>query len=433
MSSVGTPRADTSSTRSVQRRTLAVLAGSVALGGVGIGGAATAGGLLVAEVAGTDSAAGLAQTLVVLGGAMLAVPLARVSAGRGRRRGLSAGYSLALLGAVLVVAGAGASSVLLLLVGMALLGGAMAAGLQARFAATDLSSATRVGRDLSLVVWMTAVGAIVGPNLADPAAASARALGLPPLSGMFLWAGLGFALATGLLLVGLRPDPLLLARRRASAGEPSDRPRPGMAETFRAVFAVPAARLAFAALVLANATMIGLMVMTPLHLNDRGASLRIVGVVISVHVAGMYLLSPLVGALADAIGRERVIGIGALAIATCGVVVASAPTSTVTVAGALFMLGLGWSGCMVAGSALLTAAIPVALRPSAQGVTDLSMGLGGAAASALAGVVFGVWSYAVLGVAVAVIIAPLTLAAVTRPRPPQQKQVGWDGAVGDGP
>lgn len=387
------------------------------LGGVGVAGVATAGALLVAEVTGSESTAGLAQTLVVLGGAMLAVPLARTSDRRGRRLGLAGGYAIGFVGALAVVAGASMSSTVVLLAGMALLGGAMAAGLQSRFAAADLSSPSRVGRDLSLVVWMTAVGAIVGPSLADPAAASANALGLPALSGVFVWAGVGFAVAAVLLLVGLRPDPLLLSRRGTGETVRPPPPRLGLPATLRAIAGVPPARTAFVALVLAHATMIGLMVMTPLHLDRNGSSLSVVGVVISVHVAGMYLFAPLVGALADAIGRERVIGIGAVAIAASGVIVAGSPSSSLTVAGALFLLGLGWSCCMVAGSALLTATLPAEVRPSAQGVTDLSMGLGGAVASALAGVVFGVWSYAVLGVAVAVVIAPLTLATVARRRP----------------
>lgn len=403
--------------RDVQRRTLAVLAMTAVLGGLGVAAVATAGGLLVAEVTGSASTAGLAQTLVVLGGAVLAVPLARTSDRHGRRRGLAAGYAIGFVGAVVVVVGAGLSSGVVLLGGMALLGGAMAAGLQSRFAAADLSAPSRVGRDLSLVVWMTAVGAIIGPNLADPAVASADALGLPALSGVFVWAAVGFAMATLLLVMGLRPDPLLLSRRGTPGSVQSQPPRLGLRDAFGAITAVAPARLAFASLVLAHATMVGLMVMTPLHLNRNGASLSVVGVVISVHVAGMYLFAPLVGALADTIGRARVIGIGALLIGASGVIVATSPTSPVTVAGALFLLGLGWSCCMVAGSALLTAAVAVEVRPSAQGVTDLSMGLGGAAASAMAGVVFGVWSFAVLGVAAALVIAPLTLATASKRRP----------------
>ncbi len=397
----------------MQRRTIAVLSIALVLGGLGISGAVTAGGLLVAEVSGRDSLAGLGQTSVVLGSALMAVPLARVSMRWGRRLGLAGGYGTGVLGAVLVLTATAWSSTPLLLLGLALFGAAVAAGLQSRFAATDLAHPAHVGRDLSIVVWMTSIGAVVGPNVAQPAAATARALGMPGVSGVFLWSGIGFVVAAVLLLVALRPDPLLLARERRGgvfSGTPARSPR--LRDAFAVIRATSSSRLAFAAVVLAHATMVGLMVMTPLHLNHGGHDLRIVGLVISVHVAGMYLFSPLVGAAADAIGRVAVIAIGAVTMAAGGVLAAFAPSSDSTTVGiAMFLLGIGWSGCSVAGSALLTASVPEPDRPSAQGVTDLSMGAAAASAGALAGVVFGVWSYAALGVAVALLIAPLAVGA----------------------
>jgi MFS family permease len=348
----------------------------------------------------------------------MAVPLARLSTRFGRRIGLASGYAAGAVGAALVVVGSAATSTLVLLLGLTLFGTAVAAGLQSRFAATDLSPPARVGRDLSVVVWMTSVGAVVGPNVAGPASATGTALGLPGVSGIFVWSGAGFVVAAVLVLMALRPDPLLLARRRrAEATGVDDPPRPSLRATFAGIAASPPSRLAFASVVLAHAAMVGLMVMTPLHLDHGGHGLRVVGVVISVHVAGMYLFSPLVGAAADAIGEVAVIAIGALTMAAGGVLAATAPGSASTTVGiALFLLGIGWSCCSVAGAALLTSSVPPELRPSAQGATDLSMGLAAATAGALAGVVFGVWSYAVLGAAVAVLIAPIAVLATTRAR-----------------
>lgn len=433
-------------TRPIQRRTVAVLAVVVALGGLGIAGSITAGGLLVAEVSGSDSASGLGQTAVILGGAMLAVPLARLSSRRGRRAGLVVGYGAGIAGALTSVLAAALDFFPLLLVGLTLLGGAVAAGMQARFAATDLAQPTHVSRDLSLVLWMTSFGAVLGPVLADPASRTAAALGLPPLAGIFLWSGLGFGLAMVLLTVGLRPDPLLLVRALGgdegspdagpdrvllAEGSSASRPSatgiaatrhdssgtPGLRETLVGVRASPMATLALAAVVLAHATMIGLMVMTPLHLDAGGASLRIVGFVISVHVIGMYFFAPILGAAADRLGRVTVIAAGAAAMAAAGLIASTtAGPSAGLVAFALFLLGLGWSGCVVAGSSLLTASMPLALRPSAQGVTDLAMGFAGATAGALAGLVFGLWSYAVLGLLVAMLITPLVVVATLRSR-----------------
>ncbi len=401
--------------RAVQRRTVAVLSGSQVLGGVGMAGGVTAGGLLVAEVSGSDAMAGLSQTAVVLGGALAAIPLARLSLAHGRRLGLAAGYATGAAGAALVVLSAAAGLVLPLIAGMALFGAAVASGLQARYAATDLASPRHVSRDLSIVVWMTAVGAVLGPNLAGPAGTTAAAVGLPGLTGMFLWSGAAFVIAAVGLVLLLRPDPLLLARATRSASAPGSQPeqapgRPGTREAWDAVMRSPRASLALAALATVHTAMVALMVMTPLHLGEHGASLTIVGLVISGHVAGMYVLSPLVGALADRIGQVPVIVLGCALMAASAVLAAAVPaTSTPGVGVALFLLGVGWSCGVVAGSALLTASVPESARPPAQGLSDLVMGLSAATAGALAGVVFGVWSYAVLGALVALLVVPVAV------------------------
>ena len=179
-------------------------------------------------MAGTDTAAGLGQTAAVLGSAVLAVPLARISDRSGRRAGLATGYAVAVLGAGLTVVAAVLSSLPLLLVGLFAFGASTACGLQARYAAADLAVPERRGRALVLVVWATTVGSVLGPNLAGPGADLGRALGLPALSGGFVVALVVFAVvAVGLLLL-LRPDPLLLARRLGGGiGRPRRAPAPG--------------------------------------------------------------------------------------------------------------------------------------------------------------------------------------------------------------
>src|SRR3712207_5561479 len=202
----------------VQRRTVGVLSGAVALSGIGVTVGITVGGLLARDVAGTDTAAGLGQTAAVLGSAVLAVPLARISDRSGRRAGLATGYGIAVLGAALTVWAAVLSSLSLLLVGLFAFGAATACGLQARYAAADLAVPENRGRALSLVVWATTVGSVLGPNLAGPGEALGEALGLPPPGGAFaISVAASGIVALGFLLL-LRPDPLLLARRLRGAG-----------------------------------------------------------------------------------------------------------------------------------------------------------------------------------------------------------------------
>jgi MFS family permease len=375
----------------VQRRTLGVLSGAVALSGIGVTVGITVGGLLARDVAGTDAAAGLGQTMAVLGAAVLAVPLARISDRSGRRAGLATGYGIAVVGSALIVGAAVLSSLALLLVGLFAFGASTACGLQARYAAADLAVPERRGSALSLVVWATSVGSVLGPNLAGPGAGLGRALGLPTLSGGFVVAVVVFTVVAAGLLLFLRPDPLLLARRRGGgARTPVARPRRATLAALGAVWAAPGGRLGLTSVVVSHAVMVGVMVMTPVHMGHAGGSegttLRIIGLVISVHVAGMYLFSPLVGLLADRVGRTATVALGGvLLLAAAALAGTAAPGAAVQLGIGLFLLGLGWSCGLIAGSTLVTESVGPDVRPTAQGGTDLLMGLG----AALAGVVGG--------------------------------------------
>ncbi|MGY1610233.1 MFS transporter [Geodermatophilus sp. SYSU D00700] len=397
----------------VQRRTVGVLSGAVALAGLGVTVGITIGGLLAREVAGSDAAAGLGQTAGVLGAAVLAVPLARLSDRTGRRAGLAAGYAVAVGGALLTVLAAALSSLALLLAGLFAAGAATACGLQARYAAADLAAPERRGRDLSLVVWATTVGSVLGPNLAAPGADLGRALGLPALGGGFAVCALVFALVAVGLLAGLRPDPLLLARRLrgpADGGPARGRTRTALAEVWRA----PDGRLGLVAVVVSHSVMVGVMVMTPVHMghaaHDDATTLRLVGVVISVHVAGMYLFSPLVGWLADRAGRRVTVAVGAGLLLAAAAIAGTAPPEAAGRLGVgLLLLGVGWSCGLIAGSTLVTESVPAESRPTAQGGTDLLMGLGAAVAGAAGGPLLAGGGYGLVAGVSAALVLPLAL------------------------
>jgi MFS family permease len=87
----------------------------------------------------------------------------------------------------------------------------------------------------------------------------------------------------------------------------------------------------------------------------------------------------------------------------------------------LALLGLGWSAGLVAGSKLLTESLPAAARLAAQGVTDATMNLAGAAGGILAGAVFAAGTFTLLGAVAAAVVLPYVLvaaAAVVRKRKP---------------
>jgi MFS family permease len=407
----------------LQRRTVAVLSVSQGLGGVGISSGIAVGTLLAADVSRSDGLAGLAQTGTVLGAAFVAVPISRLMAARGRRPGLVAGYCTALAGASLVIVAAMASAAgvsaavafPLLLFGMICFGAATAAGLQARFAAADLASPQRRGTALAIVVWAATIGAVLGPNLAEPGGRLAVSVGLPALAGPFLFSVVAFVSAVVVLGIMLRPDPLLVARQLSDVGADGDAGRlaPAPASTsvrssLTLVRRTPAAMLGLLAVAVGHTAMVSVMVMTPIHMDHGGATLRVIGLVISVHVAGMFAFSPVVGWLADTAGRVQVIVAGGGLLLLSAVVAGLAPShASVQIGIGLFLLGLGWSCCLVAGSTLLTESIPIAARPQVQGASDLVMGLCAALGGALSGVVLGVFGYSILNLLAAMLVVLL--------------------------
>jgi len=415
-------RPDTLDVGGVQRRTVAVLGGGVALGGLGITVGITVGGLLARDVAGTDTASGLGQTAGVLGAAVLAVPLAAISGRSGRRAGLAVGFGIAVVGSVVTVAAAAVSSLPLLLLGLFLFGAATACGLQARYAAADLATPERRGRDLSLVVWATTLGSVLGPNLAGPGDDLGRALGLPALGGAVALSAVVFAVVGTGLAVLLRPDPLLLARRLGGR-DGAPRPRRATGAALRAVWSTTGGRLGVTAVVVSHSVMVGVMVMTPVHMGHtggaEGTTLRLIGLVISVHVAGMYLFSPLVGLLADRLGRTTTVGIGgALLLSATALAGTAAPGAAFQLGTGLFLLGLGWSCGLVAGSTLVTEAVGADVRPAAQGGTDLLMGLGAAVAGVVGGPLLAVGGFGLVSAVSAVLVLPLAAVWVLTLRGP---------------
>jgi MFS family permease len=265
-------------------------------------------------------------------------------------------------------------------------------------------------------VWATTIGAVAGPNLAPIAGIALDPYGIPTLAGPFAFSALAFGLAAVLLLLLLRPDPLVVLRSisgtpQSSAG--SAVRSSGMRGALAVVRADSAASFGITATALGHLVMVGVMSMTPVHILDAGHdpahTLRIVGIVLSFHIAGMFALAPVTGWLSDRYGRRPVIlgGVGLLLLACA--VVGTAGHGTVQLAVGLTLLGLGWSGTMVGGSTLLSESIPADVRPSAQGLSDLVMGLAGASAGVLSGLAMDGGGYPLVAAFAAIGTIPLLL------------------------
>ena len=398
----------------MQKRTLWTLVFAQGLGGLGITIGIAVAAILAEEITGSAQLAGLAQTMQVLGAALASFVLAHVMGRRGRRPGLTLGYLLGSAGAALCVVAGVISSFATLLLGAALLGSTTAANSQSRFAATDLAKPNRRASALSLVVWATTIGAVAGPNLTGFSGGVADDIGLPRLTGPFLFGLVGMLASALVIAVFLRPDPLIVAREAAvDVGTPAagltgtkwSRVR----EVIRTRTGVAAG---IAALALAHAVMIAVMVMTPLHMHHGGAELEIIGVVISAHVLGMFAFAPVVGWAADRFGRVPVMAAGALVLLLAVLLSGTSPAgASWQIGGGLFLLGLGWSLCTVSASTLLSESAPLHARTDVQGAADLIMGLVAAAAGAIAGVVMGSLGFVALNVFAALLATGIVTAA----------------------
>ncbi len=402
----------------VQRHTVRTLLVSQAVGAVGVTIGVTTSSLLARDISGSDTMAGLAQTFQVLGTAATAYGLARVMGRRGRRVGLVAGYLMGATGAVLAVVAGVVGSMLVLLLGSLLLGATTAVNTGSRYAATDLATEEHRARSLSLVVWASTIGAVAGPNLVGVGGSAGRSLGIPELTGGFAIGAVVLVLTAGWVWWRLRPDPLLLAQAAAGVS-PTVGPQPrgrSWATFVEVVREVPAVGAAVVAMACAHAAMVTVMIMTPLHMEHGGAHLEVIGFVISVHVAGMFAFSPVVGWAADRFGRSTVLVTGGVvllvSLALCGL---SPEGSSWQILTGLFLLGLGWSCATVAASTVIADRTPIAARTDVQGTSDMAMALTAAGGGALAGVIVGALGYAALAAFAALLAGTVVVAGrVTR-------------------
>jgi len=372
------------------------------------------GGILAADITGTNAWTGLPVAIGALGAALASWPLSRLMGRAGRRPGLTLGYGLAVVGALLGIAGVLTRSFALLLVGMALFGVASTSNLLARYAAADVTPSAHRGRAMGVIVWGSTLGSILGPTLMPGAVRAGALLGLSPVASAFLISVSGFALAALLVEALLRPDPLAIARHFESPaiGRPA-----GPARSLTEILTEPRVRIAVATLMLSQLVMIGTTSTSPVYLHDQGHGVSVIGLAVAFHLGGMYIASPLSGWLCDRFGRLPIIGLGGLvlfvAVALAGFVPGS--DSGLVMVG-LALNGVGWNLAFVAGSALLTDALSPDERTSTQGIADLVMGLMGALGSAAGGLVLGAWGFGALNaLGGALVLVALTATWARRP------------------
>lgn len=397
----------------LQARTLRTLALAQILSGVGVAGTVAAGSLLVTSISGSETLAGVAQTFSVLGAAVMALGLASLTRRGGRRLALATGYTVGATGAVVAVIAGSSAIVPLIFIGTFMIGASSAAGYQARYAAIDLADDQNRASSLSFVVWASTIGSVLGPNLLDPIGNVAQNFGLPKLTGPFALAALCLISGAGIIWLLLKPDPYLTSLAGTDELSPKTNQKLPIKETLNHITSNSNSLLGLLAIAIGHIAMVSIMVMTPVHMKHVDVSLKVIGLVISIHIAGMYAFSPLVGKLSDKIGRSRVLVVAGLVLLSSSIISGLAPANSSTQLGiGLFLLGLGWSGTLISGSTLLSETVSDHYRASAQGVSDLVMNLSGAVGGAFAGVIIATLSYGWLCAIAAIPVAGMTLFAI---------------------
>ncbi len=371
------------------------------LGSAGFIAGATIGAILGEELSGRTALAGLPGAVYVLGSALAAYPIARFMERTGRRVGLTLGFGLGIVGALIAGLAVMAHSFPGFLAGFALMGASQGATNLARYAAAEMYPLEGRARAISIVVWGGTVGAVTGPYVVR----LAETLHWDPLSSSWFVSAALFTVGSLLFTLFLRPDPGTLAVQMGEVAATTERVRP-----YRQILSQRRTQVAITAMVVGQLVMVMIMAITSVHMKAHGHLLGDVSIVISAHTLGMFGLSVVSGRLADNFGRAPTIvaGVGLLALAC---LIAPLSQNTYLIALALFLLGLGWNFCYVAGAALLTDALTLAERGRIQGSSDMLVGVVSAVGNLGSGIVFASLGYTLMGwVSFAVTLVPLVLA-----------------------
>lgn len=393
--------------QAVHRRSLAVVVVSQVFGGAGLAAGVTVGALLAQDMVGGESIAGLPAGLFTLGSALAAFSVGRLSQRAGRRLGLTVGFAAGATGAAGIVAAAVVNSPVLLFLSLFVYGSGTATNLQARYAGTDLAPPEGRGTAVAVAMVSTTLGAVAGPASVDVLGEVAVLVGVPPLAGPFLLAAIAYGLAGLILFTFLRPDPYLLAQHLThhSAADLEGAHGGSSQGSLRGVV------VGATVMVLTQIAMVAIMTMTPVHMRHHHQDLGDVGVVISLHVAAMFLPSLITGRLVDRWGRLPMAAASAATLLAAGLVAALAPgTSFTGLALALILLGLGWNFGLISGTALIVDSTPPLTRARTQGTVDVLIAIAGAAGGAASGIVVATSSFATLSLAgslLALILIPV--------------------------
>ena len=405
--------------REIQKRTLRVLIAGQIAGSAALSAAVTVGAFVVQDILGQKTPwGGIASATVTIGTAFMAQLLSRLMLRQGRRRGLMLGYALALVGGLIAGVGVERQSLAIFLFGLFLFGNGQSANLLSRYAATDLAQAENRGAAMSRILFASTFGAVFGPILIRPAEHLGQSLfGWNLYTGPWVFSGLFFITSFINAALRLKPDPLVVSggialRKSASSSVSQDKPL----SVFQFLSGSPKTRLAFYAMVISHVTMVAVMTMTPVHLREHGHE-TVSAYIISLHIAGMYAFSPLVGRFSDRHGRLNTLLVGCLILMLSTIMSALAGSNPAVFFPSLWLLGVGWSFGLIGSSSLLVDSVPIDYRVKVQGSADVAMSLFGGVAGFSSGFIRKAWGFpwlSMLGTIIVLFLLGLLLTNIER-------------------
>ena len=372
--------------RSVQQRITATLFVSQSLFSASMILSFTLLPIIAARLGGADRAAGIPPTMMMLGRGIAAYPVGWLMDHIGRRLGLALGYLFAAVGAVLSVLSISSwESLPWLCAGLLLVGMGRGVSEQARFVAAEVYHPVRRANIIGIIVFAGTIGAVGGPLLVSPSTQLAAYFNLHTHAGPYLVSVLLVSLALMLTLFLLYPDPMKVGRTLVGGVNNTEKKNTG--RKLWQIFIDKTVRLGVTATVIGQFVMTLIMVITPLHMNHHDHGEQAISWVIMAHTLGMYGLSSLTSRLSNRFGQVTIILLGGLIL---GVSALLTPLSNQvsTLAFSLFLLGLGWNFCFIAGSALFFSSLLPSERGRAQGAGEMMVALAAGAGSLGTGAVF---------------------------------------------
>ena len=402
-------RATRSELAAVRRRLVYVLFSGSVLAWLAFVATLTVATVAARSLSGSTMMAGIPLAAGALGQALGTNVFGRLSARYGRRFIMVTGPPISACGAALELLGVTAGRYWLLVGGAILMGGGVGAIHLARYAAAELAEASERGKAMGVVVWSATIGSVVGANLVDWVGRLTQDRLGTPYGGAFLLATVAFLLSWMIFWVGLRPDP---SRVAVASGI-----RPEQSGTVGAALRLPAVQISVLALLSAQGAMVLVMTATPLRVEDGGYGLDAVGMVLSVHAVGMFAFAPLVGRLADRLGRLPMLGMGmSLTVVALLLSGTARDDGLFGLTMGLFVLGLGWSCSFIAASSMLFTSAPPDVRQVVEGWADSAVWTMVMVGSVGSGVLMGAVGFSWLSLTAALPMLLILVLALTVPR-----------------